>query len=184
VADLRERQSIGARCLEFTILTAARTGSALGARWEEFDLDAGIRVIPGSRMKGGLEHRVPLAPQVVRLLRDLAKHRAGEWVFNGRGVGEPLSSQSMLKVLMLMNRSDLTVHGFRSTFTGWAHERTNFPGIVIDMALAHKVGDKVQAAYRRGDLFDKRRKLMEAWARYCATPASSIDKVVPLHAAQ
>jgi integrase len=169
MADLRKRQSISARCLEFTVLTAARTSETIGARWDEFDLEAGIRTIPGARMKGGLEHRVPLAPRVVSLLRELYKHRASEYVFTGIKIGQPLSNMTMLKMLALMGRGDLTVHGFRSTFTDWAHEQTSFPGIVIDMALAHKVSDKVEAAYRRGDLFDKRRKLMEAWADFCSS---------------
>ena len=167
MANLRRRPSISARCLEFTILTAARTSEAISAHWDELDLDAGIRTIPGARMKGSLEHKVPLAPRVVRLLRELHKHRAGEYVFSGTKLGQPLSNQTMLKLLGLMDRGDLTVHGFRSTFTDWAHEQTSFPGIVIDMALAHKISDKVEAAYRRGDLFDKRRKLMEAWADFC-----------------
>jgi integrase len=129
-------------------------------------------------MKGGIEHRVPLAPRVVSLLRDLYGRRENEFVFSGFKTGRPFSNMTMLKTLSLI-RGGLTTHGFRSTFTDWAHERTNFPGIVIDMALAHKVGDKVQAAYRRGDLFDKRRKLMEAWAAFCAAPASN-GEVLPL----
>jgi integrase len=119
-------------------------------------------------MKGGLEHRVPLAPRVVELLREMQERRASEYVFSGIRVGAPLSNMSMLKLLGLMGCGDLTVHGFRSTFTDWAHEQTSFPGVVIDIALAHKVSDKVEAAYRRGDLFNQRRELMEAWADYCA----------------
>jgi integrase len=167
IAALQQRQGIGARCLEFTILTAARTIEAVNARWDEFDLDAATRVIPGSRMKGGLEHRVPLVQRVVSLLRDLQRHRSGEFVFDGMRIGRPLSHMTMLKLLAVMGHRDLTVHGFRSTFTDWAHETTDFPDAAIDMALAHKVSDKVQAAYRRGALFEKRRKLMETWARFC-----------------
>ena len=135
-------------------------------------------------MKGGLEHKVPLAPAAVSLLEQLYERRESEYVFPGMRAGQPLSNMSMLKMLALTGRGDLTVHGFRSTFTDWAHERTSFPEIVIDMALAHRVGDKVQAAYRRGDLFEKRRALMEAWAAYCAKQSSEVHNVIPLHAAQ
>jgi integrase len=171
LADLRRRPGISARCLEFTVLTAARTAEAIGARWDEFDLNHGrtMRVIPSNRMKAGAEHRVPLAPDVVSLLRNLQGRRENEFVFPGNRNGQPLSNMALLKMLAIMGRDGLTTHGFRSSFTDWAHETTDFPDIVIDMALAHTVGDKVQAAYRRGDLFEKRRKLMEAWATYCAS---------------
>jgi integrase len=168
MAALRMRESISARCLELTILTAVRTSEAINARWAELDLAAGVWTIPGSRMKAGVEHRVPLAPRVVAILQGLYERRTGEYVFANVSTGRPISNMTMLKLLALMGPSQLTVHGFRSTFTDWAHERTDLPDIVIDMALAHKVGDKVQSAYRRGDLFDKRRKLMETWADYCA----------------
>jgi integrase len=184
MADLRGRQSISARCLEFTILTAARTTEAIGATWAECKFETGIWAIRGARMKGGLEHKVPLAPAAVSLLEQLYERRESEYVFPGMRAGQPLSNMSMLKMLALTGRGDLTVHGFRSTFTDWAHERTNFPEIVIDMALAHKPADKVQAAYRRGDLFEKRRALMEAWAAYCAKQSSEVHNVIPLHAAQ
>jgi integrase len=171
MAQLRRRKGISARALEFTILTAARTSEAIGARWDEFDLTPGraMRTIPSNRMKAGVEHRVPLAPEVVDLLRDLYSRRENEFVFPGARTGRALSNMALLKMLALMGRDDLTTHGFRSSFTDWAHETTDFPDAVIDMALAHKVGDKVQQAYRRGDLFEKRRKLMEAWATYCAS---------------
>jgi integrase len=172
MATLRARQSTSARCLELTILTGARTGEAINARWSEIDLAAGVWTVPASRMKMGVEHRVPLAPRAVEILRELHKRRSGEFVFGNVGTGRPISNMTMLKMLALMGRGDLTVHGFRSTFTDWAHETTDFPDIVIDMALAHKVGDKVQAAYRRGDLFEKRRNLMAAWASYCAGGAN------------
>ncbi len=169
MAGLRERQSTSARCLEFTILTAARTAEAIGARWPELDLNGGVWTLPGTRMKMGAEHRVPLAPRVVEILREVYERRTGEYVFANVSTGRPLSNMTMLKMLALMGQAVLTVHGFRSTFTDWAHERTEFPDAAIDMALAHKVGDKVQAAYRRGDLFAKRRKLMNAWAEFCST---------------
>jgi integrase len=171
MVELRRRQGIGARCLEFTILTAARTSEAIGARWDECDLAHGraARTIPSNRMKGNREHRVPLVPEVLTLLGDLYRRRENEFVFPGARTGQPLSNMSLLKTLALMDRGNLTTHGFRSSFTDWAHETTDFPDVVIDMALAHVVSDKVQAAYRRGDLFEKRRKLMEAWATYCAS---------------
>ena len=112
---------------------------------------------------------MPLAPRVVEILREVYERRTGEYVFANVSTGRPLSNMTMLKMLALMGQAVLTVHGFRSTFTDWAHERTEFPDVAIDMALAHKVGDKVQAAYRRGDLFAKRRKLMNAWAEFCST---------------
>jgi integrase len=167
MAELRTRESVSARCLELTILTAVRTGEAINARWSEFDLDNRVWVIPGSRVKMGVEHRVPLAPRVVAVLIELGRRRTGDYVFANVSTRQPISNMTMLKLLALMGHSQLTVHGFRSAFTDWAHECTEFPDIVIDMALAHTVGDKVQAAYRRGDLFEKRRKLMNAWAAYC-----------------
>jgi integrase len=167
VAELRKKQSTSARCLELTILTGARTGEVINARWSEFDLTAGVWTVPASRMKMGAEHRVPLAPRALEILRELYERRTGEFVFGNVSTGRPVSSMAMPKMLALMGAGNLTVHGFRSTFTDWAHETTDFPDIVIDMALAHKVDDGVRAAYRRGDLFEKRRKLMEAWANYC-----------------
>jgi integrase len=172
MGNLRQRSSTSARCLEFTILTAARTSEAIGATWNEIDLEAAVWTVSGSRMKGGLAHRVPLAPSAVDLLQAMQERRASEYVFSGVTVGAPLSNTAMLKMLGLMGRGDLTVHGFRASFTDWAHEQTSFPGVVIDMALAHKVSDKVEAAYRRGDLFNKRRQLMEAWADYCSSRAT------------
>jgi integrase len=168
MAKLRVRTSVSARCLEFTILTAVRTGEAINACWRELDLGTGTWAIPAARMKAGELHRVPLAPRAVSVLQDIRERRTGEYVFANVSTGRPLSNMTMLKMLALIGRSDLTVHGFRSTFTDWAHERTDFPDVVIDMSLAHKVSDKVQAAYRRGDLFEKRRKLMNAWAEFCA----------------
>jgi integrase len=172
VERLRKKQSTSARCLELTVLTGVRTGEIINARWNEFDLPAGVWTIPASRMKMGVEHRVPLAPRAVEILRELYDRRSGDFVFGNVDTGRPISNMTMLKMLALMGRQELTVHGFRSTFTDWAHETTDFPDIVIDMALAHKVDDKVRAAYRRSDLFEKRRKLMEAWADYCAGGAS------------
>jgi integrase len=165
MAELRERDSLSARALEFAILTAARTNETIGAAWDEFDLKAKVWAAPAERMKAGKEHRVPLCDRAVDILCGLERH--GERVF-------ALSNMAMLELLRGM-RPDHTVHGFRSTFMDWAHERTAFPKVVIDMALAHTVGDKVEAAYRRGDLFEKRRRLMDEWARYCAKPAPAFS---------
>jgi integrase len=165
MAALRKREGIAARCLEFTILTASRTGEAIGARWDEIDTKAGIWTIPAARMKGARIHRVPLSKRVLAILKALP--REGEFVFIGAREGQHLSNMAMLAVLKAMGRSDLTVHGFRSSFRDWAAETTNFPNEVAEMALAHAVSDKVEAAYRRGDMFAKRRSLAEAWATFC-----------------
>jgi integrase len=165
---LREQEGIGAQALEFLIMTAARTGEVIGARWDEVDLDEATWTIPAARMKAGKEHRVSLSERAVAIINELAKVRAGDFVFPGRHGLRPLSNMAMLKLLDRMGRDDLTAHGFRSTFRDWAAEQTSFPHEVSEMALAHRVGDKVEAAYRRGDLFQKRRQLMDAWAHYCA----------------
>jgi integrase len=175
MAALREQDSISARALEFTILTAARTGEIIGARRSEIDEVSAAWTIPAKRMKGDREHRVPLSARALEIFRNLPKD--SDYLFPGGRAGNHLSNMAMLKLLERMKRDDLTVHGFRSTFRDWAAERTNFPGEVAEAALAHAVGDKVEAAYRRGDLFEKRRRLMEAWAQF-ATTASSDPVVV------
>ena len=166
-AALRDQQGIAAHALEFLILTAARTGEIIGARWDEFNLDDRIWVIPGARMKAGREHRVPLSAPALDVLRKMQEIRESEFVFPGGKKGKPLSNMAMLELLKRMGRNDLTAHGFRSTFRDWAAERSNFPREVVEMALAHTIENKVEAAYRRGDLFQKRRQLIEAWARFC-----------------
>ena len=182
IAELRGRDGVAARALEFTILTAARTGEVIGAQWDEIDLDNAIWTIPAARMKSGEEHRVPLCERAVELLRGAYREANNKYVFIGTQGGAGLSNMSMTSVLKRMGHGGITVHGFRSTFMDWAHERTNYPKVVIDKALAHAVSDKVEAAYRRGDLFTKRRKLMEAWDAYCATPVRASATVTPLHA--
>jgi integrase len=167
MTDLREQDGIAARALEFLILTATRTGEVIGARWDEFDLEEGLWTIPPVRMKAGKEHRVPLSATAAGIIWKLEKLRVGEFVIPGQRLTKPISNMAMLKVLERMGRGDLTAHGFRSTFRDWVAEQTNFPHEVAEMALAHAVGDKVEAAYRRGDLFEKRRELMEAWAKFC-----------------
>src|SRR6266446_7068944 len=169
VAMLRGQDGIAARALEFLILTATRTGEVIGARWDEIDLGEKIWVVPAARMKAGREHRVPLSGAAVAILEEMKKIRESDFVFPGGKKGKPLSNMAMLAVLKRMDRDDLTNHGFRSSFRDWAAERTNFPREVAEMALAHAVGDKVEAAYRRGDLFQKRRQLMEAWGKFCVT---------------
>ncbi len=168
---------MGARALEFAILTAARTGEVLGARWCEIDLGAKVWIVPPSRMKAGREHRVPLSEPVLALLRRLETIREGgepaAFVFPGGASGRCLSNMAMTMVLRRLKRPDLTAHGFRSTFRDWTAEQSDFPGEVAEAALAHVVGDRVEAAYRRGDLFEKRRKLMEAWGAFATRPTSN-----------
>lgn len=165
VADLRLRDELSARALELTVLTAARTGEIIGARWSEFDIDTGVWTIPAERMKGKREHRVPLCPRALELLKALP--REGEYVFPGGRVGKPVSNSALLKLMRGM-RPGFVPHGLRSTFRDWAAERTNHPSEVVEMALAHAVANKVEAAYRRGDLFEKRRALMNDWCSYAS----------------
>jgi integrase len=169
VKALRGLEGISARALEFIILTAARTSEAIGAKWDEFDLKAGTWTIPADRMKARRPHTVPLSPAALAILEAMKAHKVGEFVFPGAKAGKSISNMACLKVLERMKRGDLTVHGFRSTFRDWAAECTNFPREVAEAALAHTIGDKVEAAYRRGDLIAKRRALMEAWAKHCGT---------------
>jgi integrase len=171
MAELRQQEGIAARALEFAILTAARTGEVIGAKWDEINLDAKVWMVPGARMKAGKEHRVPLSDAALTILERLAATRHGDFVFPGGKAGRPLSNMAFLMTLRRMGHAGLTAHGFRSTFSDWSAEQTNFPSEVREMALAHTVGDKVEAAYRRGDLFEKRRELAEAWGRYCAGQA-------------
>jgi integrase len=151
----------------------------IGAAWTEIDLDAAVWTIPAGRMKAKKEHRVPLSKPALAILKRLYKHRAGEFVFMGARPGKPLSNMALLMLLERLGRSDLTVHGFRSTFRDWAAERTNFPREVAEHALAHSLPDKVEAAYQRGDLFEKRRRLMAEWGRFCDRPITE-GKVLPL----
>jgi integrase len=180
MAALRQREGVAARALEFTILTAARTGEVIGATWDEIDLKGGIWTIPAGRMKASREHRVPLPDHMLEILRALPHEKNNPFVFIGPRKGG-LSNMGMASVLVRMGRDDITVHGFRSTFRDWAAERTNYPNHVVEMALAHVVGDKVEAAYRRGDLFAKRARLMADWAKFATTkPAERSAKVVPM----
>jgi integrase len=175
MAALRARDGVSARALEFTILTACRTGEVLGARWSEIAND--VWIIPAERMKGGREHKVPLSKQTSAILKALP--RESEFVFPKHG--KSLSSVAMLKALRRMGRDDFTPHGMRSSFRDWAAERTNYPNHVVEMALAHTVGSAVERAYQRSDLLDKRRRLMTEWAAYCSsTPTKASGDVVAL----
>jgi integrase len=174
MAELRANNSVSARALEFTILTACRTNEVIGARWDdEIDRDAKVWTIPAGRMKAKKAHRVPLCHRALNILSSLPREDGNPFVFIGGATGKPLHSLAMLELFRTM-RPDLTVHGFRSTFRDWAAERTNFPREVVERAMAHTLRDKTEAAYQRGDLLDKRRPLMAEWARYCEqTPIAS-----------
>jgi integrase len=170
MAALRKRDDVVARCLELTILTAARVSGPLGARWSEIDLRAKLWTIPRTRMKLGREHRVPLSAAAIEILRCLPAGRPVDLVFPSRRRGRPIGVTSLWKLAREIAAADITVHGFRSSFRDWAAEQTNFPDIVAEQALAHLIGDETARAYRRTDLLAKRAALMEAWGRHCRTP--------------
>jgi integrase len=165
LAHLREREGTAARALEFAIATVARTSETIGLRWSEVDRRDKVWTVPGDRMKSGREHRVPLNDAAMAVLERMGEARENDYVFPGERRAA-LSNMAMLKLLERMGRDDLTVHGFRSTFRDWTAERTNFPSEVAEAALAHVVGGDTERAYRRGDMFDKRRRLMAAWAEF------------------
>lgn len=173
LAELRALTSISAKALDFTVLTAARTGEVIGARWPEIDFAAKLWTIPGERMKAGREHRVPLSTAALGILAGLPREGDGDgWIWPGARAGRPLSNMAMLEMLRGL-RPGLTVHGFRSSFRDWAAEATNFPRDLAEAALAHVVKDKTERAYRRGDALEKRRRLMDAWARFCGSPVKA-----------
>lgn len=166
IAELRGLKGVGARALEFAILTAGRTTEVIQAERGEFDIKARVWTVPASRMKSGREHRVPLSARAVELVREF-EESGSEWVFPGHKAGTHLSNMAMLTLLKKrIGRPDLTVHGFRSTFRDWTAEQTAYPNEVAEMALAHTIGDKTEKAYRRGDLFTKRSKMMADWSRF------------------
>ncbi|HLH98750.1 MAG TPA: integrase arm-type DNA-binding domain-containing protein [Xanthobacteraceae bacterium] len=183
MADLRDHKGISAQALEFLILCAGRTNEVIGAKREEFDLEHKIWTIPADRMKAKRPHRVPLSDRAITLLKTLPTEAGNEFMFIGPRAGKGLSNMAMLELMRGM-RPDYVVHGFRSTFKDWCSEQTTFPNIVSEAALAHAIKDKTEAAYRRGDLLEKRKALMSAWARYCTTPpakaSATADVVVPL----
>lgn len=170
MTELQSQNSVSARALEFTILTAVRTGEAINARKDEINLHTKVWTIPEERTKANREHRVPLSERAVALLKALPREKDSDWVFLGGRARKPLSNMAMLELLRQM-RPGLTVHGFRSSFRDWCAEQTNFPREVAETALGHVLGDKTEAAYRRGDALEKRRRLMQAWAGFCSGPA-------------
>lgn len=172
---LREQRGVSALALEFTILTAARTGEVVGARWSEIDFEQGHWTIPGERMKAGKLHRVPLSRKAISILRDLEKLKQNEFVFPGLKAGKSLSRMSMLQLLKRMSRTDVTTHGFRSTFRDWAAEKTDYSNELVEMSLAHAINNRVEAAYRRGDMLERRLKLMEDWTIFCGSSLSLAD---------
>jgi integrase len=176
VAELREREATAALALEFCILTAARSGEVLGARWSEIDRDKKIWTVPATRMKAGREHRVPLPGRALAVVGQLAEAKQGDFVFPGQRRDKPLSNKAMDRVLRRVG-TDVTVHGFRSSFRDWAGNETGYPRELIETALAHVIGDRAEQAYRRSDALERRRDLMTAWESYCT--ADPTPKVVP-----
>jgi integrase len=174
---LSGHDSVAAMALRFLILTAGRTGEVLGAAWQEIDLDAKLWTVPAARMKGGREHRVPLYGQALKIIEKLAEVRTGEFVFPGQKAGKLLSSMALEMVMRRMKIEGATVHGFRSSFRDWAGDQTSFPREVIEAALAHAIGDKTEAAYRRSDALEKRRKLMDAWAAFLTDDSDNVLKL-------
>jgi integrase len=166
VTRLRERPATAARALEFAILTAARSGEGLEARWEEFNLDARVWTVPAARTKAGREHRVPLSDRALAILEEMQAARTGDHVFPGLKPKRPLSNMAF-EMLLRRAKSDYTAHGFRSSFRDWAGNETHFPREIAEHALAHVIGDRAEQAYRRSDALTRRRELMDAWARYC-----------------
>ena len=191
---IHSEQDVGSQALQLTILTALRTSEVLGAKWQEFDLVNKVWTIPPERMKARKEHRVPLSSAVLKLLEEIPRVSSG-LLFEGRTEGKPVSNMAMLMKIRRLDETKyntdskgwrdaqgdvITVHGFRSTFRDWAAENTRFQNHIVEQALAHTIGNAVEAAYRRGDLLERRRELMEAWAQYVTRPAQ--DKVIKLHA--
>jgi integrase len=177
--ELQQREAIAAKALQFAILTAGRTGEIIGARWAEIDLLGRVWTVPAERMKWGREHRVPLSAAALKLLKHMNTVRQNEFVFSGDRRAS-LSDMALLMLLRRMRRPDLTTHGFRSTFRDWTEEQTNTPRAVAEMALAHAIENAVEAAYRRGDLFEKRRVLMSRWADFCTTPVANQGTIAVL----
>ena len=179
MVELRKREGLSARALEFAILCASRSGEVRGATWAEIDLPGRIWTVPAERMKAGKEHRVPLSDEVVKLLEALPRIVGNDYVFPAPRGGQ-LSDMALTAVLRRMEHGGLTQHGFRSTFRDWAGETTAYPREVCEHALAHKLADGVEAAYQRGDLLAKRARLMADWARYCGTVQGNAENVVAM----
>lgn len=185
MTQLHDREAVAALALEFAILTAARSGEVIGATWAEVDLAKAVWTIPAGRMKAGKEHRVPLSPRAVEILdavQPLNKQDTADAPIFPGGRGDKLSGMAMSMLLRRM-KIDATVHGFRSGFRDWSAECTGYAHEVCEMALAHVIGNKAEAAYRRGDLFEKRRRLMADWASYCASNGAAEAQVTPIRGA-
>ena len=176
VRELRSRDTMSVKALEFTILTAARTGEVIAARWDEVDWESCTWTIPASRMKSGRQHRVALSDGAIALLESLPQIEGNPYVFPGERHARHISNMSMLKYLKEdLGHSTLTVHGFRSSFRDWVAECTSFPGALAEAALAHVLTNAVEAAYQRGDMLERRRELMQAWAAYCADSSNVVS---------
>ncbi len=178
ITMVRAAEALAARALEFTILTVSRSGEALGAKWPEIDFEKKLWTVPKDRMKDGQAHTVPLSDRATELLKRLLEARRNDFVFPGEKRNKPLSNMAMLMLLRRLKAAHLTVHGFRSSFRDWCGDETTFPREIAEAALAHKVGNEVERAYRRSDALEKRRKLMQAWANYCSN--AKADNVVRL----
>jgi integrase len=170
MAELRQRTAISAKGLEFLILTATRTSEVMGSTWDEIDMDKAIWIIPADRTKTEMEYRIPLSDDALAVLKEMKEIQVSGYVFPGQADQRPMSNMAFLMLLKRMGHSDLTAHGFRSCFRDWAAERTKYPHEMAEMALGHAIGSKVEAAYRRGDLFEKRCRMMNDWATYTAMP--------------
>jgi integrase len=180
MAELRDQASTSARALEFTILTVVRTSETIGATRPEIDREAKIWTIPAGRIKAERDHRAPLSDRAIEILDALPREEGNDHLFIGAKKGKGLSNMAMLELLRGMDGNGYTVHGFRSSFRDWCAEQTNFPREIAEAALAHRLKDKTEAAYQRGDLLEKRRRLMQAWAKFCMTPPQIQGKVVPM----
>lgn len=180
---LEVQEGVAAMGLQFLILTAARTGEVIGARWTEIDLDEKTWTIPAERMKARKPHRVPLSDKAIQILKTMNETRLSDYVFPGMRPKAPLSNMAFAALLKRMDHGHITAHGFRSTFRDWAAECTAYPNEVCEQALAHTLSNRVEAAYRRGDLFDKRRRLMDDWAAYCYAPTVQAGEVVAIRSA-
>jgi integrase len=178
VAELRRLGGIAPKALEFLILSAARSGEVVGAQWDEINFDDKVWAVPGSRMKSGRPHNVPLSPAAIDLLRALPREAGSSFVFVGHRPGSPLTKMAMTETMTrLGQRGQTTIHGFRSSFSNWAHEQTAHSAHTIEISLAHNVGTETERAYRRGDMIAKRRQLMEAWSKFCANGQVSADVI-------
>jgi len=178
IGQLRQRDAVAARCLEFLILTVTRTSEALGTHWDEIDVATKVWTIPAERMKAATEHRIPLCDRALAILESMRPLSEGCYVFPGQRADKPLSNMALDMVLRRMEITDATVHGFRSCFRDWAGNKTNFPRELAEHAMAHTIGDKAERAYRRDDALERRRPLMDAWARFCEPEAAG--NVVPI----